>query len=150
MLPLKSSSKLCYSHVNWLFSVVATLICFIDVKQSCMINPVVRKINVSHFKNSVSQKICIEGKKGQGYSTVSFQAKESIWKTNGITFKLRVYFARQNLLTTMTSYLGKRTLKWVQGNNSSQKYNNMLAKKLLPLTDEAFLHDDYTFMQNNG
>ena len=32
---------------------------------------------------------------GQGYSTVSFQAKESSWKTNGITFKSRVYFARQ-------------------------------------------------------
>ena len=81
---------------------------------------------------------------------MSFQAKESIWKTNGIAFKSRVYFARQNQLTTTISYSGKRTLKWVQGNNSSQKYNNVLEKKLLPLTNEAFLHDGYTFMQNNG
>ena len=58
-----------------------------------MINPVVPKINISHFKGS--QKICIEGKEGQGYSTVTFQAKESNWKTNGIAFKSRVYFARQ-------------------------------------------------------
>ena len=44
-----------------------------------MINPVVRKINISHFKDSAShRKFCIEGKEGQGYSTVSFQAKESI------------------------------------------------------------------------
>ena len=78
-----------------LFPVNATLICFIVVKQSCMINPVVRKINISHFKDSASQKICIESKEGQGYSTVSFHAKESIWKTNGIAFKSRVYFARQ-------------------------------------------------------
>ena len=53
---LKSSSKLCYSRVNRLFSVVATLICFIDVKQSCMINPAVRKINISHFKDSASHR----------------------------------------------------------------------------------------------
>ena len=56
----------------------------------------------------------------------------------------------KNQLTTTISYLGKHTLKWVQGNNSSQKYNNVLEKKLLPLTDEAFLHDGYTFMQDNG
>ena len=56
MYLLKSSSKLCYSRVNWLFSVVATLICFIDVKQSCMINPAVRKINLSHFKDSASHR----------------------------------------------------------------------------------------------
>ena len=61
-----------------------------------MINPVVRKISISHFKGQcISQKICIEGKEGQGYSTVSFQTKESIWKTNGIAFKSMVYFARQ-------------------------------------------------------
>ena len=61
-----------------------------------MINPVVRKINISHFKDNAShRKFCIKGKEGQGYSTVSFQAKESIWKTNGIAFKSRVYFARQ-------------------------------------------------------
>ena len=53
---LKSSSKLCYSRVNRLFSVVATLICFIDVKQSCMINPAVRKMNISHFKDSASHR----------------------------------------------------------------------------------------------
>ena len=29
-----------------------------------MINPVVRKINISHFKDNASQKICIEGKEG--------------------------------------------------------------------------------------
>ena len=34
----------------------ATLICFIVVKQSCMINPVVRKINISHFKDSASHR----------------------------------------------------------------------------------------------
>ena len=56
----------------------------------------------------------------------------------------------ENRLTTTTSYSGKRTLKWVQGNNSFLKYNNVLYKKLLPLTDEAFLHDGYTFMQDNG
>ena len=55
-----------------------------------------------------------------------------------------------NWLTTTISFSGKRTLKWVQGNNSSQKYNNMLERKLLPLTDEAFLNDGYTFMQDNG
>ena len=56
----------------------------------------------------------------------------------------------KNRLTTTMSYSRKRTLKWVQGNNSSQKYNNVPEKKLLPLTDEAFLHDGYTFMQDNG
>ena len=56
----------------------------------------------------------------------------------------------KNRLTRTISFSGKRTLKWVQGNNSSQKYNNMLERKLLPLTDEAFLHDGYTFMQDNG
>ena len=49
---LKSSTKLCYSRVNQLFVVVATLICFIVVKQSCVINPAVRKISISHFKDS--------------------------------------------------------------------------------------------------
>ena len=56
----------------------------------------------------------------------------------------------KNRITKTISYSGKRTLKWVQGNNCSQKYNNMLEKKLLPLTDEAFLHDGYTFMQDIG
>ena len=56
----------------------------------------------------------------------------------------------KNWLTITISYSGKGTLKWVQGNNSSQKYNNVLEKKLLPLTDETFLHDGYTFMQGNG
>ena len=49
---LKSSTKLCYASINRLFPVNATLICFIVVKQSGMINPVVRKINISHFKDS--------------------------------------------------------------------------------------------------
>ena len=52
-----------------------------------MINPVVRKINISHFKDSASHRKFSEGKEGQGYSTVSFQTKESIRKTNGIAFK---------------------------------------------------------------
>ena len=56
MYPLKSSTKLCYARVNRLFSVNATLICFIVVKQSCMINPVVRKINNRHFKDSASNR----------------------------------------------------------------------------------------------
>ena len=56
----------------------------------------------------------------------------------------------KNRLTTTISYSGKRNLKWLQDNNSSQKYNNVLEKKLLPLTDEAFLHDGYTFMQDNS
>ena len=60
-----------------------------------MINQVVRKINISHFKDSASHRKFAEGKQGQGYSTVSFQAKKSIWKTNGIPFKLMVYFARK-------------------------------------------------------
>ena len=42
--------------INRLFPVNATLICFIVVKQSCMINPVVRKINISHFKDSASHR----------------------------------------------------------------------------------------------
>ena len=37
----------------------------------------------------------MEGKEGEGYSTVSCQAKERIWKTNGIVLKSRVYFGRQ-------------------------------------------------------
>ena len=53
---LKSSTKLCYARVNRLFPVNATLICFIVVKQSCMINPVVQKINISHFKDSASHR----------------------------------------------------------------------------------------------
>ena len=53
-----SSSKVLqsYARVNWLFPVNATLICFIVVKQFCMINPVVRKINISHFKDSASHR----------------------------------------------------------------------------------------------
>ena len=53
---LKSSTKLCYARVNRLFPVNATLICFLVVKQSCMINPVVRKINIIHFKDSPSHR----------------------------------------------------------------------------------------------
>ena len=56
MLVLKSSTKLCYARVNRLFPVNATLVCFIVVKQSCMINPVVRKINISHFMDSASHR----------------------------------------------------------------------------------------------
>ena len=43
-------------HNEQLFPVNVTLICFIVVKQSCMINPVVRKINISHFKDSASHR----------------------------------------------------------------------------------------------
>ena len=53
---LKSSTKLCYARVNQLFPVNATLICFIVVKQSCLINPVVQKINIGHFKDSASHR----------------------------------------------------------------------------------------------
>ena len=56
----------------------------------------------------------------------------------------------KNRLTTTISFSGKRTLKCVQGNNSSQKYDNVLERKLLLLADEAFLHAGYTFMQDNG
>ena len=53
---LKSSTKLCYARVNQLFPVNATLSCVIVVKQYCMINPVVQKINISHFKDSASHR----------------------------------------------------------------------------------------------
>ena len=56
MYLLKISTKLCYARVNRLFPVNATLICFKVVKQSCKINPVVRKINISHFKDSASHR----------------------------------------------------------------------------------------------
>ena len=104
--------------------------CYVNLFYSCKAvlydQPVVRKINISHFKDSASHRKFSEGKEGQGYSTVSFQVKENIWKTNGIAFMSRVYFADKNRLTTTISNSGKRTLKWVQGNNSSQKYNNVL------------------------
>ena len=39
---------------KWLITVVVTLICFIALKQSCMINPAIREINIGHFKDNAS------------------------------------------------------------------------------------------------
>ena len=148
---LKSSTNLCYARVNQLFPVNATLICFIVVKQSCMINPVVRKISISHFKDSASHR-----KFAQRVRKVKATVQR-VFKQRKVSGKLMASHSSRgstlrdkNRFTTTISHSGKRTLKWVQGNNSSQKYINVLQKKLLPLTDEAFLHDGYTFMQDNG
>ena len=53
---LEKFYKVMHARVNRSFPVNATLICFIVVKQSCMINTVVRKINISHFKDSASHR----------------------------------------------------------------------------------------------
>ena len=113
---LKSSTKLCYARVNQLFPVNATLICFIVVKQSCMINPVVRKINISHFQDCASHRKFAQ-RVWMVKATIQwvFKQRKVSGKLMASHSSRRSTSRDKNRLTTTISYSGKRTLNGSKG-----------------------------------